>query len=70
MKTFHGRNRLLGNNFELAVYWKERGENDEGWKKLKREDMHLKDCETLDEEGNNGSDFSFHCIAVKNGSVQ
>ena len=52
MKTFHGRNRLLGNNFELAVYWKERGENDEGWKKLKREDMHLKDCETLDEEGN------------------
>ena len=70
MKTFDGRNRLLGNNFELAVYWKEGGENDLARKKLKREDMQLKDCETLDEEGNNGSDFSFHCIALKNGSVQ
>ena len=28
MKTFDGRNRLLGNNFELAVYWKDGGEND------------------------------------------
>ena len=51
MKTFDGRNRLLGNNFELAVYWKERGEKDESGKKLKREDRQLKDCETLDQEG-------------------
>ena len=47
MKTFEGRNRLPGNNFELAVYWKKRGENDAGWKKLEREEMQLKDCETL-----------------------
>ena len=61
MKTFDGRNCLLGNNFELAVYRKEEGENDKGEKnlksveKLKREDMQLKGCETLDEDGRKGS---------------
>ena len=60
MKTFDGRNCLLGNNFELAVYRKEEGENDNGEKnlksveKMKREDMQLKGSETLDEEGKKG----------------
>ena len=36
MKTFDGRNCLLGNNFELAVYRKEEGENDKGKKKFEK----------------------------------
>ena len=48
VKTFDGRNCVLGNNFELAVYRKEEGENDKMeknlimWKNMKERTCSLK----------------------------